>query len=118
QRAQLTRCMSNNRQLMIGWNMYPDDYKDLLLAALVNNPPSPIVANRVVWIGGSYATIAAPAQGDWDPTVYLDPSPLMPYVGKSREIFRCPSDPVRVPNNLGQKVPRIRDNSMSQVFTY
>jgi prepilin-type processing-associated H-X9-DG protein len=35
----------------------------------------------------------------------------MPYVGGSREIWRCPSDPVRE-NGL----PRIRSSSMSQVF--
>ena len=42
----------------------------------------------------------------------------MPYVAKSRDVWKCPADPVRVPNNLGQMVPRIRDNSMSQVFTF
>src|SRR5437660_12387599 len=56
QRAQLTRCLSNNRQMMLGWHMYALDYADLLLASLVNNPPSPIVANRVRWIDGNYDT--------------------------------------------------------------
>ena len=56
QRAQLTRCLSNNRQMMLGWHMYALDYADLLLASLVNNPPSPIVANRVRWIDGNFDT--------------------------------------------------------------
>src|SRR5205807_6568720 len=84
QRAQLTRCLSNNRQMLLGWHMYALDYADLLLASLVNNPPSPIVANRVRWIDGNFDT---GDQGVWDPTVYLDKSPLMPYVSKSREIW-------------------------------
>ena len=33
-RALLTRCMNNNRQMMIGWNMYSGDYYDLLLESL------------------------------------------------------------------------------------
>jgi hypothetical protein len=43
---------------------------------------------------------------------------MMPFVGKNREIWRCPADPVRVPNNVGKLVPRIRSNSMSQVFAF
>ena len=59
-----------------------------------------------------------PHQGDWDPTVYIDPSPLMPFIGKNRAIWQCPADPVKVSNNLGVKVQRVRDNSMSQVFDF
>src|ERR1043166_8716224 len=116
QRAQLTRCLSNNRQLMLGCIMYPDDFSDLYLASLLN-AGTPLADRRVLWIAGSFGPLNAPNPGDWDPTINLDTSPLMRYVGKSREIFRCPSDPVRVPNNLGQPVQRIRNNSMSQVFS-
>ena len=116
QRAMLTRCLNNNRQMMLGWHIYSSDFNDLLLASLVNNPPNGIVANRVLWIGGNFDATGDP--GIWDPTVYLDQSPLMPYVGKNRAIWECPADPVRVPNNVGKPVQRIRSNSMSQVFDY
>jgi prepilin-type N-terminal cleavage/methylation domain-containing protein len=112
QKALLTRCMNNNRQMMIGWNMYAGDYYDLLLAALKGDG-APYDSSRVRWVDGNFDS---PDQGIWDPTVYIDSSPLMPFVGKNREIWRCPSDPVRVPNNVSQMVPRVRDNSMSQVF--
>ncbi len=118
QKSLLTRCLNNNRQMMIGWQMYAPDYSDLLLASLVNNPPNPILTARVIWVTGSFGSPAAPNPGDWDPTVDIDKSPLMPYIAKSREIWKCPADPVRVPNNLGQKVQRVRNNSMSQVFDY
>jgi prepilin-type N-terminal cleavage/methylation domain-containing protein len=118
QRTMLTRCMNNNRQMMLGWNMYSGDYTDLLLASLSNSPPGAILAGRVLWVGGRFADPATPNQGDWDPTVYIDQSPLMPFIGKSRAVWKCPADPVRVKNNLGQSVPRVRDNSMSQVFDY
>jgi prepilin-type N-terminal cleavage/methylation domain-containing protein len=114
-KTMLTRCLNNNRQMMLGWNMYPTDYNDVLLASLVS-AVHPITAGRVVWVGGNFDTVGDP--GIWDPTVYIDKSPIMPYIGKSRDIWKCPADPVRVVNTAGQKVQRVRSNSMSQVFDY
>jgi len=120
QKAQFTRCMNNNRQMMLGWAMYSGDFTDLLLGSLTttNNNLIPYYSKRVLWVGGSFGTIAAPNQGDWDPKVDIDLSPLMPFIGKSRDIWKCPADPVRVKNSLGQMVQRVRNNSMSQVFDY
>jgi prepilin-type processing-associated H-X9-DG protein len=101
-RGQAVQCMSNNRQMMLGWTLYAGDFNDVLLTD-VNGLPG-----RVNWIDGNFAS---PSNGDTDPRYYLDKSPLMPFVGKNREIWRCPADPVRV-NGL----PRIRSSSMSQVF--
>jgi prepilin-type N-terminal cleavage/methylation domain-containing protein len=117
QRTLLTRCMNNCRQMMIGWNMYPGDFSDLLLESL-KNAKAPYDASRVIWVAGSFGSITSPNQGDWDPTVDIDPSPIMPYIAKSRSIWMCPANPVRVPNNLSQMVPRVRDYSMSQVFDF
>jgi len=114
-KTMLTRCMNNNRQMLLGWNMYPTDYSDVLLASLVN-AAHPITSGRSIWVDGNFDTAGDP--GTWDPTVYIDKSPLMTYIGKNRDIWKCPADPVRVVNNLGQKVPRVRSNSMSQVFDY
>ena len=117
QKAQNTRCMNNNRQMMLGWAMYSGDFTELLLESL-KDPRAPFDASRVLWVQGSFGTIAAPNQGDWDPTVDIDPSPIMPYIGKNRALWQCPADPVRVPNNVGVKVQRVRNNSMSQVFSH
>jgi prepilin-type N-terminal cleavage/methylation domain-containing protein len=113
-RAMLIRCTNNCRQMMLGWHMYSGDYEDLLLASLTNGP-IPHASSRVLWVDGNYDS---PDQGEWDPTWYIDKSPLMPFIGKSRALWQCPADPVRVPNNLGQRVPRVRDYSMSQVFDW
>jgi prepilin-type N-terminal cleavage/methylation domain-containing protein/prepilin-type processing-associated H-X9-DG protein len=113
-RTMSVRCMNNSRQMMLGWSMYPQDYQDMLLASLIGGYP--ICNGRVVWVQGNFDT--AGDQGTWDPTVYIDKSPLMPYIGKSREVWKCPADPVRVSNNLGQKVARVRSQSMSQVFDF
>ena len=112
-----TRCMNNNRQMMLGWVMYSGDFTDLLLESLKNGNAL-FDGSRVLWVQGSFGPPTSPNQGDWDPTVDIDPSPLMPYVAKSRKIWQCPADPVKVPNNLGQMVQRVRNNSMSQVFDF
>ena len=75
----------------------------------------PYYNSRVIWVKGNFDT---PDQGIWDPTWYIDPSPIMPYISKNRDIWKCPADPVRVKNNLGTPVQRVRNNSMSQVFDY
>jgi len=115
QKTMLTRCMNNNRQMMIGWNMYASDYNDLLLESLKDSR-APSDASRVLWCAGNLDTTGD--RGIWDPTVYIDPSPLMPFIGKNRQLWKCPADPVRVKNNLGQLVQRVRVNSMSQVFDF
>ncbi|HOX57802.1 MAG TPA: prepilin-type N-terminal cleavage/methylation domain-containing protein [Candidatus Paceibacterota bacterium] len=114
QKALLTRCLSNNRQMMLGWNMYSADYNELLLESL-KSPKAPYDASRVLWVGGNFDATADP--GIWNPTVYIDKSPLQPYIGKSRDIWKCPADTVRVNNSAGQLVQRVRVNSMSQVFS-
>jgi prepilin-type N-terminal cleavage/methylation domain-containing protein len=115
QKALLTRCLNNNRQMMLGWTLYSGDYYDLLLESLKDSK-APLDSSRVLWVAGRFDDPSTPNQGDWDPTVYIDQSPLMPYIGKNRDVWRCPADPVRVKNTFGQLVPRVRDNSMSQVF--
>jgi len=105
------QCMNNSRQMMLGWAMYPADFGDWLLSAL--GPPAG--QPRVSWVTGSldfnpYNT------SNTDPTVDLDPSPLMPYIGKSRTAWRCPSDPVSLTVPGKGVLPRVRSYSMSQAF--
>jgi len=114
-KAKGVQCMNNLRQMMLGWRMYPDEYNDLLLASLVDATIQ--AQKRVIWVDGDldYSN----ARGNWDPEVYLAKSPLMPYIGQRNfGIWRCPADPTRVKDNTGQLVPRVRSNSMSQVFAF
>ncbi len=113
-KTMITRCMNNNRQMMLGWNMYATDYNELLLASLSGNQA--ILAGRQIWVQGNFDSTGDP--GLYDPTVYIDKSPLMPYIGKSRDVWKCPADPVRVLAPGGQKLQRVRCNSMSQVFDF
>ena len=108
-KSQAISCMNNLRQMMLGWRLYADDYTDVLLSSL--DGPAP----RVRWCTGvlDYSN----ARANWDPQVDIAKSPLMPYVGKNGfSIWKCPADPTMVPATSGQRLPRVRSNSMSQVF--
>src|ERR1041384_6738887 len=105
-------CMNNLRQMMLGWRMYPDDYNDLLLASLDVDPGQ----KRVIWVTGGLDYSANPS--NWNVNQDLVKSPLMPYIGnKGFAIWKCPADNVTVSVG-GQKLPRVRSNSMSQVFDF
>ena len=110
-------CMNNLRQMTLGWKMYPDDYNDLLLASLDMPAGDP----RVRWVTGGLGFDGDPH--NWDVTVDLAKSPLLPYIGKSYAVWKCPADKsmVTTPGSRGapgQTLPRVRSNSMSQVFDF
>jgi prepilin-type N-terminal cleavage/methylation domain-containing protein/prepilin-type processing-associated H-X9-DG protein len=102
-------CMNNLRQLMLGWRMYADDYNDVLLAGRDWGG----IGKRAVWVAGwvDFGTSA----DNWDVNRNIAISPLVPYTGKNFAIWKCPADQAAVTAG-GRKVPRVRSNSMSQVF--
>ncbi len=111
-------CMNNLRQMMLGWRMYPDDYNDLLLASLdvSGSPNVPNYKQRVLWVSGGLDFSGN--NSNWDVNQDLAKSPLMPYVSKNGfAIWKCPADQATVKVG-GQIRPRVRSNSMSQVFDY
>ena len=117
-KSQGISCMNNLRQMMLGWRMYPDDYNDLLLASLdVSGSPSvPNYKQRVIWVNGNLDFSAN--RSNWDVEQDLAKSPLMPYISKNGyAIWKCPADQATVKVG-GQTLPRVRSNSMSQVFDY
>ena len=110
-KAQGVGCMNNLRQMMLGWKMYPDDYNDLLLASLGVDAQQ----KRVRWVEGNL-NFDAGNTSNYDVNVDLAKSPLMPYIGKnSFSIWKCPADLAVVRSRSGS-FPRVRSNSMSQVF--
>jgi prepilin-type N-terminal cleavage/methylation domain-containing protein/prepilin-type processing-associated H-X9-DG protein len=109
-KAQGISCMNNLRQMMLGWRLYADDHSDLLLASRDSIGPP-----RVLWCSGTLDYSGAAV--NWDPRADIAKSPIMPYLGKNNfTIWKCPADPTKVRNAAGQQVPRVRSNSMSQVF--
>ncbi len=112
-KSQGISCMNNLRQMMLGWRMYADDYNDLLLASL----DVPAQQKRVNWCTGGL-NFDGGNRSNWDVNQDLAKSPLMPYIGKnSFDIWKCPADQATVIVG-GKRLPRVRSNSMSQVFDF
>ena len=103
------QCMNNLRQLSLGFVLWSGDNDDWLLAS--HGTPDP--RNRPNWIeGGVDLNRTNPENSNSN---RISASPMFKYVGNSYQIFKCPADRMMVVRN-GQTVPRIRSNSMSQVF--
>jgi prepilin-type N-terminal cleavage/methylation domain-containing protein/prepilin-type processing-associated H-X9-DG protein len=118
-------CMNNNKQMVLGWRLYADDNDELLIKSL-DNPATnqkPTAANqtpendkRALLVPGNLDW--SNSRDNWDPTNTVLKSPLQKYIGNSTEIWKCPSDLGMVSGPGGKKVPRVRSQSMSQVFDY
>lgn len=96
-KAQAISCMSNGRQILLGWLMYADDNQSK-------------VANAFDWAPGwlDYT-------GSTDNTNFtlLKQGLLGPYV-KNVAVYKCPADQSL---SFGKKgLPRVRSISMSQMF--
>jgi len=103
-RAQSIACMNNIKQLSLGWFLYADDNED----RLVNNHGKPeTVAKRNTWANNVQ---------DWSSSddninpIYVTDGLLGPYVGRSAEVFKCPSD-----KSVADFRPRIRSMSMNSL---
>ncbi|MCL5097646.1 MAG: type II secretion system GspH family protein [Candidatus Omnitrophica bacterium] len=104
-KAQGIMCMSNEKQLMLAWHMYADDYNGIYVPNEAMAPGG--------WVHGWL---------DFDPynpdntnlANLTDPklAKLAPYT-KSPAIYKCPADR-SVVKKSGQVIPRIRSISMSQ----
>ncbi|PYJ87720.1 MAG: hypothetical protein DME22_00620 [Verrucomicrobia bacterium] len=108
-KAQGIGCLNNGKQLMLAWRLQSDDSNDILLAAEDGFAPA-----RSNWCSGWLDFTSA--RVNWDITNDIVRSPFWPYTGNSSGIYKCPADKAMVKNNKGERVPRIRSISMSQVF--
>lgn len=103
-RAQGAACLSNLKQLQLGWQLYADDHGDRLVN---NHGVGETRARRDNWVNNVL---------NWEDSeentnrLYLTEAKLGPYVGRSVAVFKCPSDPARC--QLG---PRTRSVSMNSL---
>ena len=100
QKAGLTRCLNNLKQLALAWYMYPDDNADILVKNWPGDPGS--------WVDGSVSV--GKGQPGLTNLAVLRKGTLFPYHA-STDIYRCPSEP---PEKLGNKmVNRVRTFTMN-----
>ena len=115
-KAQGITCMNNGKQMALGWILYSEDYDGLLIKSL-SSDAVPENNQRALLVPGNL-NYAAGNPGNYDPQQTIALSPLQRYIGNSYEIWKCPSDRSTVLNGAGERVPRVRSQSMSQVFDF
>jgi len=111
-KAQAIQCMNNNRQIMLAWRQYCEDYRDTLPYGYALAPMA-----QYAWIPSGPPwdlDLAVPTtQGNWDANNTIKKSLIWPYCGNNAGIWHCPADPSLGQNPAGVKVPRPRSFSMN-----
>lgn len=123
QKAQGIQCMSNHKQMSLGWRMYAEDNRDRVPyasgnayartamdeASLTgnNNPGNP---NTYAWCL-SQLDFDPGNVANYDVTVDIKVRPLWNYI-KNAGVYRCPADHSYVTVN-GVSMPRVRTMSMN-----
>jgi prepilin-type N-terminal cleavage/methylation domain-containing protein len=88
-KAQGISCMSNHRQILLGWRMYAEDSNDNLLYAYGGLATNAITPHT--WVQGDMSTGSA----DEINTIYFEVSPLTRYGIRDKKVWKCPGDITR-----------------------
>ncbi len=88
-KAQGTACLSNTKQLALGWVMYANDNNDSLVENMNLGGPGSVEGS---WITGFLTWTTA--KDNTNVAYVLDPkySKLAEYVGVTKNIYKCPAD--------------------------
>lgn len=99
-------CLSNYRQMMVGWSMYMDENDDIMVP---NSQAGTIVGERSGWY---LATVPNEnwlnSDGNTNRADYLSGS-LAPYIGGHVELYQCPGDVI--PSQNGRRLKSCSMNS-------
>jgi len=117
--ALAAKCLSNQRQLALGWMLYSQDNQERLA------PNTGMGDWRLPnWVGGyvgyglTKMTPAIPEEST-NTWYFSNPTPgrIGPYVGGGAGVYKCPADRSLVLIN-GNTYPRVRSYSLNQVVGY
>jgi prepilin-type N-terminal cleavage/methylation domain-containing protein/prepilin-type processing-associated H-X9-DG protein len=103
------QCLSNTKQLTLAFMLYGGDNNDGLVAAQGG------MVGRPVWVTGDVGFDIAVGPSHYNVNQDLAVGPLWNFSGKQPGIYKCPADRSEV-SFAGQRRPRVRSISMSQVF--
>jgi len=104
------KCMSNMRQMALGWQMYAQENKEcIVMASMDGGSPAQNPLNAYAWTKQEedYSANAY----NYDPTVDITVGPLYPYIN-DYHVYRCPAD-TSVVNSPNGVMPRVRTVSMN-----
>lgn len=113
-KAQGILCLSNGKQLMLGWALYSGDNEEKICPSTglgglvsVHSPTKNYPLNQ--WCMG---TMHAPSS--WTNIILIKDSLLYNYVN-SLGVYKCPADraTTKSPFGIGGGIPKVRSNSMS-----
>jgi len=106
EKARGIQCLSNNKQLGLGWLLYADDNNGVL----VKNQPFTGGAINGCWVGGWLNFDSN--NTDNTNVIFLMEGKLGMYVGRNVGVYKCPADLYTAAQPGGRK-PRVRSNSMN-----
>jgi prepilin-type N-terminal cleavage/methylation domain-containing protein/prepilin-type processing-associated H-X9-DG protein len=107
QQAQFIKCVSNEKQLALTWQLYANDNNDRL--ALNGQCPSGGSLTQKLWVQGAFYN----PPDNSDPSLILDQRyALFASYLKSAGVYVCPSDPQSVPINR-KLYPKLRSYEMN-----
>lgn len=109
ERARLAQCLSNKKQMALGWVMYSGDNNDWLMP----NTDETHDTNYNVWVRGQMTWNMGGAHGPDDTNVeYLQDSLLGAYCSKVVGLYKCPDDTLKCIEG-NQPMDRVRSVSMN-----
>lgn len=104
------KCVSNLKQMQLGWQMYAGDFNDAMVPnAPLGQPPNESWCNAV--IGQNWTT--SPENTN---RVVMETSILAPYMGGQIDVYKCPAD--KIPSQNGVRLRSYSMNSqMGNTYT-
>ncbi len=109
-KAQSAYCMSNNKQVMMGYWMYVDDSNDNLPAVKGDYIDPATHKPLYSWMAG-WLDEKGENASNWDVDKDITTSPIYPY-WKNPKIVKCPTDKFSV-TVRGTRYPRVRSISLN-----
>ena len=105
------KCMSNMRQMVLGWRMYAQDNREYVVFSSAGTGPY-LSNSKYAWCQQEESYADQPQ--NYDPSVDITTGPLYPYIN-SPAVYRCPADTSMI-NHGGTLLPRCRTISMNFYF--
>jgi len=107
------KCMSNQRQMGLGWRMYALDNREYVVLSSAGGPTGANSLNNYAWT--KQEEDFTDSAYNYDPSIDIETGPLYPYIN-SYMVYRCPADTSVINHNTGSgivQLPRVRSISMN-----
>ena len=111
-KAEGIKCVSNMKQMQLGWFMYKDDNDE----KMVGNAPAGVpgaLATTYPWVNTAFLDWAnSPANINFD---ILKQGLLSPYINSGVAVYKCPGD--KIPSQNGDRVRSVSMNGQMGIYS-